>query len=519
MNQLDIPLRGGKTMTIKLPSTTAGWAVLVFVFAMLLYLPFLGEPLIRTADEAQRSVPAMEMVQHGDWAVPRMNGEPYLKKPPMVYWQVAASYKLLGTSEWSARFPIALSGAFLAVLTMLWARSFCGLKTAGLAGIICAANMVVVQKSRECQIDIPLTLAIAACLWAWMASLRAMHDKRANWWVSLCVGGVFLSISHLYKVPMGYIFAGAAWLGPVLLLRDGSWLKNAKWWSAAAVSVVSIIPLAIWCWAVVGQLGYDVAVKAWVLEAHLHAVKATKINSGPLWYYLERIVPCLLPWAVWFPVLFMPAFIRAQKNGEHALEWAYLSACVAISFVVLSLNTAKETEYMLGLIPPTCILLAMGWEWLDAAVPQTRGMKAYKSVAASPWLVVGGVVLWLAVASVALPILAHLDSRKLNGKEIAEMATSHTREGAQLAVFGLTASHPYVYFYLRELAHPLNTHEEVKAWLNNNDTNTSGGKKLVLMRDGVLSTLERTTSATLLRDTMLLHKSPEKAGLILLEIP
>ena len=48
------------------------------------------------------------MLQRHDWVTLYVNGVRYLEKAPLMYWGVAASYKLFGISEWSTRFPLML---------------------------------------------------------------------------------------------------------------------------------------------------------------------------------------------------------------------------------------------------------------------------------------------------------------------------------------------------------------------------------------------------------------------------
>ena len=67
---------------------------------------------------------AREMVAHNDWVTLRINGDAnndgfrYLEKAPLMYWCVAASFKLFGVHDWSARLPIALG--MLALLLVVY---------------------------------------------------------------------------------------------------------------------------------------------------------------------------------------------------------------------------------------------------------------------------------------------------------------------------------------------------------------------------------------------------------------
>ena len=62
---------------------------------------------------------AREMVEHNDWVTLKINGGfRYLEKAPLMYWCVAASFKIFGVHDWSARLPIALG--MLALLLVVY---------------------------------------------------------------------------------------------------------------------------------------------------------------------------------------------------------------------------------------------------------------------------------------------------------------------------------------------------------------------------------------------------------------
>jgi len=44
------------------------------------------------------------MLETGNWLVPYLGSEPYLRKPPLINWVIAGSFKLTGVrNEWTAR--------------------------------------------------------------------------------------------------------------------------------------------------------------------------------------------------------------------------------------------------------------------------------------------------------------------------------------------------------------------------------------------------------------------------------
>jgi 4-amino-4-deoxy-L-arabinose transferase-like glycosyltransferase len=60
---------------------------------------------------------AQNMLPSGDWFTARLDGVVYLEKAPLVYWAIAASYRVFGAHDWAARISIALSAMALSLLT------------------------------------------------------------------------------------------------------------------------------------------------------------------------------------------------------------------------------------------------------------------------------------------------------------------------------------------------------------------------------------------------------------------
>src|SRR5256885_7449902 len=82
--------------------------VLIIAVWAAIYLPALGSFEIK-GEEGRRILPAMAMLENGNYIVPQVGSGAYFRKPPLVNWVVAASFKIFGVrNEWSARVPSVL---------------------------------------------------------------------------------------------------------------------------------------------------------------------------------------------------------------------------------------------------------------------------------------------------------------------------------------------------------------------------------------------------------------------------
>src|SRR5207245_10118875 len=62
---------------------------------------------------------ASAMWTSGDWVVPRLDGLPFLHKPPLFYWIASALYGVSGSTPWIGR-GASWFGAMLGVLALAW---------------------------------------------------------------------------------------------------------------------------------------------------------------------------------------------------------------------------------------------------------------------------------------------------------------------------------------------------------------------------------------------------------------
>ena len=100
-------------------------AIVLAVWAAI-YLPALGSFEIK-GEEGRRILPAVTMLETGNFIVPQVGSEPYLRKPPLVNWLVAASFKLFGRrNEWTARIPSVLCVLMVALVFVTVARRSLG---------------------------------------------------------------------------------------------------------------------------------------------------------------------------------------------------------------------------------------------------------------------------------------------------------------------------------------------------------------------------------------------------------
>src|SRR5437764_12501903 len=127
-------------------------ATVTLVWAVI-YLPALGSIAIK-GEEGRRILPAVRMLAMGNYIVQQVGSNPYYRKPPLVNWLVAASFRFFGVrNEWTARLPSALSVLAVAIAFVTVARASLGARGSIIAAMIWLTNIGIIEKGRLIEIE------------------------------------------------------------------------------------------------------------------------------------------------------------------------------------------------------------------------------------------------------------------------------------------------------------------------------------------------------------------------------
>src|SRR5213592_5014814 len=176
--------------------------VIVLLVWSVVYLPALGSVAVK-GEEGGRILPAIEMLKTGDYVVPQVGSEPYLRKPPLINWLVAASFKFFGArNEWTARLPSALSVLAVAIAFVTVARASLGARGSIIAALIWMTNIGIIEKGRLIEIE---ALYVSLCGLAIIFCLSFFLQKKSPWLIWL-PASVFLGLGLLAKGPTHLVF-------------------------------------------------------------------------------------------------------------------------------------------------------------------------------------------------------------------------------------------------------------------------------------------------------------------------
>lgn len=424
-------------------SRAVTFSIVVLCWAAI-YLPGLGSLEIK-GEEGRRILPAVTMLDTGNYLVPQVGSEPYYRKPPLVNWLVAAAFKVIGArNEWTARLPSVLCVLAVALAFIAVARRSLGPDGSFIAALIWLANFGTIEKGRLIEIEALYVSLVGLAFIFWLS----WWEQRRSSWLTWTVPWIFLGLGLLAKGPLHLLFFYAVVVA--VLYREGELRKlfSVPHFTGVLIMVGIFVAWAIPYW--LAMQGADVA-QNWSaqLTGRLTA-DDFKLRSWLL--NIPRGFAYFLPWTLLLPLVAKTKWAtESDRNLARALGWG-----AALPFLLVNLLPGGLPRYAMPALIPACWLMAMTlaaedvrW-WGKIIKPKTRLRWVLATAIAA------GILLCLYAAAV-VPAL----QRRSKVKPIAERIDQRIPDSERL--YALDPDFQPFLFYVRSHLVYVNRLDEVPA--------------------------------------------------------
>lgn len=320
---------------------------LVLLVWAAIYLPRLGTLEIKS-EEGRRILPAVTMLETGNYIVPRIGSEPYLRKPPLVNWLVAGSFKLFGLrNEWAARLPSVLCVLLVALAFITIGRRALGPNGSLAAALIWLTNFGLLEKGRLIEIEAVYVSLSALAFICWLSWWNAPARR----WLAWSVPWIFLGLALLAKGPLALFFFYAV---VVAILWQAGLLRQLWSWPHFFGLFLMLAIFAAWAIPYLEMTRAGHAASVWSRQFS-GRISGEDFHLGDWLLNIPRGIAYLLPWVALFP------FARiAELENEPERNFARaLSLGVVIPFLVVSLVPGALPRYTMPLLAPAIWLLAL----------------------------------------------------------------------------------------------------------------------------------------------------------------
>ncbi len=321
------------------------------VLSLLVFVYGLGDYGIVNGNESLYVESAREMALSREWAVPTLNGLPYLEKPPLFIWLITAATSL----NTSIELPPRLITAGAALLLALGIVRFSVLLKVGKRGFAAAFILItslgIDIMSRVAMPDLTLTTLFSLGCFSFLAALQTDSSIRLRFAAGL-LGAASLIKGGLALALFGLIVLVYYYLEPD---RRGDIRKLTR--DPLAV-LLMFLPLGLWLIAI--EIRLPGAASHVIVNEHILRFLGMRephdYYSGSPLYYVPRLFLFFFPWAgvLLFGWLGKSRDVGCDKRQIRRFLWL----CVWIPFGFFTLSSAKANYYILLCLPAMALLTA-----------------------------------------------------------------------------------------------------------------------------------------------------------------
>ena len=336
--------------------------ILFLVLAAALFIPayLINLNMVQMIrDEAIRAIVAFEMIQRGDYITPTIGGEPYLMKPPLFNWILAALFQLTGSySETVIRMPVVITIVFFGATIFLFTRKEFGNRFALVNALAFATyGRIIFYESLHGLIDMTFSwLTYSFFLLSWH------FFKRKKYLALFLVAYAITALSYLLKGLPSLYFTAVTLL--VLFIQGKQFRMLFNWRHFLGIGLLMLV-LGGYYWLYFAKNNLDPDQVFNVLTGEV--TRRTVVRFG-IWktilhlftYPFENLYH-FAPWTVLVILFFRKGSLKFIRQNERL---RYMALVFFFNIIPYWTSPESYARYILMLVPlAMTIMLALYFEY------------------------------------------------------------------------------------------------------------------------------------------------------------
>ncbi|CAG1000834.1 Undecaprenyl phosphate-alpha-4-amino-4-deoxy-L-arabinose arabinosyl transferase [Phycisphaerales bacterium] len=363
---------GGLSLRRSAPARAkaAGWRGLLGLLALCLavYLPgfFAMPPVDR--DESRFAQASRQMVESGDYVVPRVRDVPRLNKPPMIYWLQSLAAQLCTFGDisadaiWMYRVPSLLGAIATVLLTWRMGCSMFDPRAAWLGAALYAICPVVAWEARQARADMVLSAFTIAAIWLlWEVIRRPTWGRVTALWIAIGFG-------VLVKGPVAPMILGLGLLAWCVIRRSGRDVFRTRPWLGVLIVAAIVGP---WAVLLAQQVGWRPYLEIIQRETIGRSLEPAEGHSGFPGFHVLAALILMFPASLWVGGGIWRAVSLGIRGGGGGGFWNRMRAvrvgrpaecfllCIALpAWIVFEAISTRLPHYTMPLYPAVALLAA-----------------------------------------------------------------------------------------------------------------------------------------------------------------
>jgi len=330
----------------------------------IVYVPGLfSPPLLDDADSVHAEA-AREMLVRHEWSTLYIDGVRYLEKAPLLYWGIAASYKVFGVHDWAARLPLILGLLALLLATYSLGKRALGEQAGFWAALVLTVSVGPYLFTRILIPDMLIGLWLTLGLDFFLRTLEEEPPSKLSCWGFAAAA----ALNVLTKGLIGLVFP-AIIIGIYLLLTGNlKQLLRMRVVSSAVVFLAIAAP-----WHIAAAIENPAAGQArgflwfYFVNEHLLRYLGKRVphdyDTVPLLVFWGLLFVWLFPWSAFLvqSLRTIPHRWRELRGALDRPQRALLLCAIWAAVVLLFFSFSTRQEYYAIPALPALALLIGGW--------------------------------------------------------------------------------------------------------------------------------------------------------------
>jgi 4-amino-4-deoxy-L-arabinose transferase-like glycosyltransferase len=294
------------------------------------------------------SVTAREMVQTGDWILPRFNGEIRLQKTPLCYWLVASVAKLTGkVDEFSTRLPSVCFAVLSAGAILYFATQWLGIAIGVLSTAVWVSSLAYVRYSHDGRPEMAMCSLITISMLSFYSAMQTQSKRHRIlymlvFWLSFALAMLAKGPAPLVMVlpPIFFYFA---------VFRQWKGIKDTLPIIGPILFLLIVLP-----WLIMVAAKVSGGWAFWKREFIDRFMGEYSTGHKPFWYYLPIIFLFAAPFSAFVPYAAVSPFYAVWER-KRPLMW-YLWLWFVVQIAIMTISGGKRQHYILPVFPALSIL-------------------------------------------------------------------------------------------------------------------------------------------------------------------